>query len=138
MGFFHGGASLQEWIIPCVTIQWPMQARPVSMQLEPMPQVLSQRPRVTLNVQRGSLLVEDAIPRQVEVLIRDAQSRTILFRSAPVTVTPDRDLVQVTVTAMEGLTAQRGTALRIEVRDTSTEETLAAGNSTLAIELAGW
>ena len=23
LGYFHGGASLQEWIIPCIKIEWP-------------------------------------------------------------------------------------------------------------------
>ena len=138
LGFFHGGASLQEWIIPCVTVEWPSQARPVSVEVEPMTQVLSQRPRVTLTVRRASLLVEDAIARQVDVVIRDAQSRAILFRSPPVTVTPDREQVAVALTAVAGGVAPRGTPLRIEARDGRTEEILDATSSLLSIELLAW
>ena len=29
LGYFHGGASLQEWIIPCLQIEWPVKAQPV-------------------------------------------------------------------------------------------------------------
>ena len=131
LGFFHGGASLQEWIIPCVTVEWPSQAQPVNVTVEPAAQVLSQRPRVTLLVRRGSLLVEDAIARQVDVVIRDARSRTILFRSPVVAVTPDREEVAVALTVVEGSAAPRGTPLRIEVRDGRTEEVLDAGDSVL-------
>lgn len=138
LGYFHGGASLQEWIIPCLTVEWPLQARPVNAALQPLPQVLSQRVRVPLRVERGSLFVEDATPRQVEVVIRDAGTHKILFRSQMVTITPDRDQVDVVVTAQEGMVAARGTPLRIEVRDGSTEKVLDAGDSTLAIDLTGW
>lgn len=138
LGFFHGGASLQEWVIPCMTVEWPSQARPVNVEMEPMAQVLSQRPRVTLMVRRASLLVEDAIARQVDVVIRDAQSRAILFRSLSVTVTPDREQVTMALTAVEGSIASRGTPLRIEARDGRTEEILAAVDSLLSIELLAW
>jgi hypothetical protein len=103
-----------------------------------MAQVLSQRPRVTLMVRRASLLVEDAIARQVDVVIRDAQSRAILFRSPSVTVTPDREQVTMALTAVEGSIASRGTPLRIEARDGRTEEILAAVDSLLSIELLAW
>jgi len=138
LGYFHGGASLQEWIIPCLKVEWPLQARPVGVALQPLPQVLGQRQRIPLLVERGSLLIEDATPRQVEVVIRDAGTHRILFRSLAVSITPDRELVDVTVTALEGMVAVRGAALRIEVRDSGTEQVLDTGESMLAIDLAGW
>ena len=138
LGFFHGGASLQEWVIPCITVEWPSQAQPVTVEVEPMAQVLSQRPRVTLVVRRASLLVEDAIARQVDVVIRDARSRAILFRSSSVAVTPDREEVAVALMAVEGSAAPRGTPLQIEVRDGRTEEILDATDSLLSIELLAW
>ena len=138
LGYFHGGASLQEWVIPCLTVEWPLQARPVGVALEPLPHVLSQRVRVSLRVERGSLFVEDATPRQVDVVIRDAATLKILFRSQVVTITPDRDEVDVVVTALEGAVATRGTPLRVEVRDGGGEDELDTGESTLAIDLTGW
>jgi hypothetical protein len=138
LGFFHGGASLQEWIIPCIKIEWPLQARPVQVALAPLPRILSQQPRVTIMVQRASLLVEDTIPRRIDVVVRDAASRTILFRSAPETITPDRDQVAVQLQAAEGAIAARNTALKMEVRDGRTEEILATADSLLGIEITGW
>lgn len=138
LGYFHGGAALQEWIIPCLALEWPVQAQPVMVEVEPLPQVLSQRPRVTLAVRRHSLLVEDAIARPVDVVMRDTQSHAILFRSPIVTATPDRDQLVITLTAIEGTSAPRGTPLRIEVRDGSTEEVLHVIESVLSIEMLVW
>lgn len=138
LGYFHGGASLQEWIIPCVSIEWPLEAKPVQVEIEPLAQVLSQRPTVALNVVAASLLLEEAIPRQVEVLIRHAQTRAILFRSDAQTVTPNQAQVKMTLTMLAGVTADRGAALLIEARDARTEEVLHQQASTLMIELTGW
>lgn len=138
LGYFHGGASLQEWIIPCLTIQWPQQAQPVAVTLEPMPRILSQRPRVTLNVSAGSLLREDAIARQVEVVVRNRQTRAILFRSLRAVATIDTPLIELTLEMVEGATAERNTPLTIEVRDPFTEQPLAEQEATLMVELAGW
>lgn len=141
LGYFHGGASLQEWIIPCVEITWPMKAQPVAVRLEPLPQVLSRLPKVTLTVVRDALLPElasDALARQVDVVIRDKAQGGILFKSEPVHVTPGQPGVSVTAKALESAVAQRGTPLRVEVRDTATEVILDAADSTLMIELTEW
>jgi hypothetical protein len=86
----------------------------------------------------ASLLLEEAIPRQVEVLIRHAQTRAILFRSDAQTVTPNQAQVKMTLTMLAGVTADRGAALFIEARDARTEEVLHQAASTLLIELTGW
>jgi len=138
LGYFHGGASLQEWIIPCVKIEWPLRARPVDVEVQPLPQILGQRPRVALQVIRSSLLMDESIPRQVDVVVRDARQNTILFRSDPVSVTPDQHTVAVTVPAVEGAAAERGTTLRIEVRDKRDDGVIASGPSILMTEMTGW
>jgi len=138
LGYFHGGASLQEWIIPCVKIEWPLRARPVDVEVQPLAQILGQRPRVALQVIRSSLLIDESIPREVDVVVRDARQNTILFRSEPVSVTPDQHTVAVTVPAVEGAAAERGTALRIEVRDKRDDGVIASGSSVLMTEMTGW
>jgi hypothetical protein len=138
LGYFHGGASLQEWITPCVQIQWPVKAQPVGIALQPLDQILSERPRVTVNVIKASLFGENDLPRQVDVIIRDAGQGSILFRAQSVPVPPSQQQVMVEARALEGVTAARGTTLRIEVRDAHTEEVLTAANSILMTELTGW
>jgi hypothetical protein len=138
LGYFHGGASLQEWIIPCLQIEWPVQAQPVDIHIEPLRGVLSLRPRLTLAIVRPTLLIEDALPRPVEVLVRDATQNTILFRSASRQVTPGEQQASVELKPSPGVTAERGTPVRIEVRDAHTEEVLDSVTSTLLVALDDW
>jgi hypothetical protein len=138
LGYFHGGASLQEWIIPCLQIEWPVKAQPVGVHIEPLRGVLSLRPRITLAIVRPSLLIEDALPRPVEVLVRDATQNTILFRSAARQVTPGEQQASVELKPSPGVTAERGMPVRIEVRDAHTEEVLDNVTSTLLVALDDW
>jgi len=138
LGYFHGGASLQEWINPCLKIEWPLQARPVKVAIQPIEQVLSIRPKIMLEVVRESMLIDDAMPRQVEVRLREARKKTILFRSAPKTITPDQEEVPVVLQPVEDAQAERGTALTIEVRDLHTDEVIDTKNTTLMVPLENW
>lgn len=138
LGYFHGGASLQEWIIPCLKIEWPQQAKPVKVIIQPIEQILSNRPKIILEVVREGMFIEDALPRQVEVRLRDARKKTILFRSAPKTITPDQEEVPVVLQPVEDAQAERGTALTIEVRDLHTDEVIDRNNTTLMVPLENW
>jgi hypothetical protein len=138
LGYFHGGASLQEWIIPCIAMTWPGKAAALEVTLQPLTQILTQRPRVTLLIQRASLFPEDAVARPVEVVIRETAHQTVLFRSARVDLRPDHEQQTVPLQPVSGAAAQRGTALRIEVRDAQTEAVLADSTSTLLIALDEW
>ena len=135
LGYFHGGASLQEWIIPCVRLDWPSKALPVEVSIQPIEYILSERPRIVLNVERGSLLVEDALPRHVDVVIRHAQTRAILFRSDQTEVSPIQDQRAVSLRRSSGATAERGAPLQIEVRDALTEEIINVTGSILRVSL---
>ncbi len=138
LGYFHGGASLQEWVIPCVSVEWPSRSKPIEVVPRPLASVLSLRPRVTVEVVRTNLLTEDAIARSVEVVIRETRRQTILFRSDPTTITPDQDEVTIPLSAIPQVMAERGTALRIELRDSSTEAVLNWADSILMIPMEDW
>jgi hypothetical protein len=138
LGYFHGGASLQEWITPCVLVEWPSRAQPVRVTLEPTDKILGQRPLISLRVALDPVPIEDMLARQVEIVIRKATDRSLLFRSGAITVTPDRETVPVPLQAVDGAEAERGTKLLIEARDTHTEEVLDGRSSTLMIEMTGW
>jgi len=138
LGYFHGGASLQEWIIPCVRVEWPSQARPVGVSIQSIKYILSARPKVGLNVERGSIFIEDALPRYVIVVILHAQQRTALFRSEQIEVNPAQDQVAVTLRLTPGAAARWDAPLLIVVRDALTEEVLAEAPSTLRTQLDEW
>ncbi len=137
LGYFHGGASLQEWIIPCVAIAWPAAAAPVGVEIVPLAKILSLKVRVTLQVSRPGLFPEDALPRRVTSVIRNATTGAILFRSGEVTLTPDLDTMTVTLDPTAE-PAARGTEVRIEVRDATNDEVIARGDSVLLVEKDDW
>jgi len=138
LGYFHGGASLQEWIIPCVKIEWPQKASPVNVRIQPVEQILSLRPKIILEIEREGMFIEDTIPRQVGVRLLDARQKTILFRSEPKIITPDQEQVAVTLQPLEDVQAERGATLIIEVRDARTDEVLATEHTTLMVPLENW
>lgn len=138
LGYFHGGAALQEWIIPCVQVGWPGTAQPVGARLQPLAFVLSAQPKIVLLMARTSLFAEDWLSRHVEVLIRHASNRAILFRSSQVELTPNQEQRSVTLKQQAGATAEWDAPLRIEVRDVSTEETLDETPSLLRVRLDEW
>ncbi len=138
LGNFHGGASLQEWIISCVKIEWPQKASPVNVRIQPIEQILSLRPKIILEIDREGMFIEDTIPRQVGVRLLDAGQKTILFRSEPKVITPDQEQVAVTLQPLEDVQAERGALLTIEVRDARTDEVLATEPTTLMVPLENW
>lgn len=138
LGYFHGGASLQEWILPALVVEWPQTAQPVVVGLAPLERVLSQRPKVTLTVGAASLLAEENIPRTVAVVIRSRESQVILFRSESITITGAEVQEEVTLEVEDEVSAERNTPLLVQVRDARTEAVLAEVESRLLIELGGW
>lgn len=137
LGFFHGGASLQEWIVPCLKITWPSKARYLDVDIQSIDQILSQRPKIVLEVRRERLF-DELLARQVEVRIWEKRHNTILFRSQPVMMTPKQESVVVTMELVENAVAPRNTPLTIEVRDTRTDQVLRQATTVLMVEIENW
>jgi hypothetical protein len=139
LGFFHGGASLQEWIVPCLKITWPEQARPVTVTMQPIDKILSLRQRIVLEIQYEGLFSDNSIlSRQVEVIVRDSEQQTILFRTKPMLIKPDNQPTAVTLEPLDDVEAARNTLLLMELRDARTNEILDHQNSTLMVALENW
>ena len=136
-GYFHGGAALQEWIIPMIAIDWPARARLVAFTLREQATILTQRPRVTLDVP-PVMFPDEYLARDVKVVILHATTRELLFASEPRQVYPTErpdTTVELVAAVRSGAAAARGTSLMIEVRDASTDAVLASAPSKLMIEL---
>jgi hypothetical protein len=136
-GYYHGGGSLQEWVIPCFKAEWPTAAKPVEVLLQPVKAILSLRQKVKIDVYKTGLLIEEGLPRRVEVIVRDAISNDILFRSEPRTVTPDQDTVEEALAPTEAI-ARRGAPVRIELRDLKDESVIVTAESILQVEMDSW
>jgi hypothetical protein len=140
LSFFHGGASLQEWIVPCIKIEWPHRAKPIRVTLQKVPQILSLRQKIILEIQQEKFFDDTILPRQVEVVIREAKQQTILFHTDPRMIMPEAEQRQVSVSIkpLEGVDAKRHTPLIIELRDSRTGEILDRQTSTLMVDLENW
>ena len=93
LGFFHGGATLQEMIIPVVVASWPTKARKVNVVLKPVGHITSEAPRVQVQAAAtGQLFNADVnlLARRVLVKVKDPAAGKLVFRhSEPITIEPE-------------------------------------------------
>ena len=139
LGFFHGGASLQEWIVPCMRIVWPAKARPVTVVMQRLDKILSLRQRIMLDIQSEGLFSDNKVlSRQVEVVVHDAKQQTLLFQSRPKLIKPEDGSTETILEPLDDVAVDRNTSLLIELRDARTKEVLDSQSSTLMVALENW
>lgn len=143
LDFFHGGATLQELIIPVLTIRWPQQMREIGVVLKPINQITSLSPRVEIEpegVDPNLLgeLDEKLVGRRVQVTISHSQTGQKLFTSAPVTVEPGGKSHMVQLARAENAQAALRSKLDIVVHDADSDEILDRCMATLLKELDEW
>jgi hypothetical protein len=127
IGFFHGGATLQELITPVVVFRWPKKAEKIAAVLTPLTEIASLKPRVEIRPgAHGKLPGFGADARMTgrDVLVRvvEPNSGRRLFRSIEsVKVLLDGGAVTLTLAREDAETCPRGTRLQVEVRDADNE-----------------
>jgi hypothetical protein len=143
LGFFHGGATLQEIIIPVVVATWPAKARKVNVVLKPVGHIASEAPRVQVQAAAtGQLFNADVnlLARRVLVKVKDPAAGKLVFRHAePITIEPEGPSVTVQLQIVEPRPQLAyGTPLVVEVLDADDEEVLVREDVTLKIEISDW
>lgn len=144
IGFFHGGATLQELVIPVVVFGWPKKAEKVAAVLTPLTEISSLKPRVEVKAggaQQASMFGPDPkmMGRQVVVKVVEPGTGRRLFRSAQSSkVDPEGAPVTLTLEREGGETCPRGTRLQVEVRDADNDELLDRCEVELKIDLEEW
>ncbi|MBI4602609.1 MAG: hypothetical protein HY721_11680 [Planctomycetes bacterium] len=143
LGYFHGGATLQELVIPVVVARWPRKARKIAVTLKPIAQITALSQRVELQPERVKDLVghvdQNVTGLQVVVKVVDRKSGAVLLRSkAAVLVEPGADSVALELSRVEGTSAHAGAALDLQAMDADNEEVLDRCEVTLKIELDEW
>jgi hypothetical protein len=144
LGFFHGGASLQELIIPVLTISWPQKARKIDVVLKPIEHIssLSQRVEVAPGAIQKDLfgrVDENLLARQVLVKVVQTQSGKLIFKSKdPVSIEPGGASVTSELTKIEGAEAARGTNLEMLLVDADDEEILDRRVVKLMVDMDEW
>lgn len=143
LGYFHGGASLQEIILPVIVAKWPVTTSKVPVVLKPVVAITSLILRV--QVEAGKLdpnrLIEDVdikqVSRKVHVKIKTMDSGKLVFKSEePVLINPGGKAETVKLTKVElDDPITYGSKLRVVVQDFDNEEILAEEEITLKVDL---
>ncbi len=142
LGFFHGGATLQEVIIPVLVAVWPVKARKTQVVLKPVGRITSEAPRVQVQAAAtGQLFNPDAnlLARRVVVRVFDTAGKLVFRHGEAVTIEPEGApvTVQLQVTEPRPEVAY-GTPLSIEVLDADDDEVLVREDVTLNIDISDW
>jgi hypothetical protein len=143
LGFFHGGATLQEVVIPVVVASWPARARKVKVVLKPIGFIASEAPRVQVQAaSTGQLFSTDSnlLSRRVVVKIKEPSSTRLVFRhSEAVTVEPDGPVVTIQLAIVNPKPELKyGTSLQVELLDADDEELLVRHDVELKIDITEW
>ena len=87
LGFFHGGATLQEMVIPVVVATWPAKSSKVEVVLKPVVQIATLTPRVQVQAgvaaQTGGRLFAtetNVLARRVIVKVKEPVSGALVFK----------------------------------------------------------
>lgn len=143
LGFFHGGATLQELIIPVLTIRWPQQMREIGVVLKPVGQITSLAPRLEIEPEGVDVNLlgevdEKLVGRRVLIEISHSQTGQKLFASAPVTVEPGGEKQALQLEREPDTQAPLRSKLDIVLRDADSGEILDRCMAILMKEMDEW
>jgi hypothetical protein len=147
LGFFHGGATLQELVIPVVVVNWPAKSSKVEVVLKPVVHVATVAPRVQVQAgvstpSGGRLFAAETnvLARRVMVKVKEPTGGALVFKHGePVTVEPDGEPVTVNLQLVEPKPELAyGTQLMVQVLDADNEEILTSEPITLKVEINEW
>jgi hypothetical protein len=143
LGFFHGGATLQELVIPVIVASWPSKARKVNVVLKPVANIASESPRIQVQAAAtGQLFNSDInlLSRRVLVKIKNPSSGKVVFKhNESFNIEPEGAAltIQLNIVAPKP-EMPYGTPLIVEVLDADDEELLAREDVELKIDISDW
>jgi hypothetical protein len=144
IGFFHGGATLQELVTPVLTIRWPRKAKKTDVVLKPITQITSLMQRVDVApaaAQTGffDAVDETLLTRTVRVKVCDTATGKALFKGkATARIEPGGGSVSIELAKVAEANAKVGTELEVVVEDADNDELLERRPVTLKVELNDW
>jgi len=144
IGFFHGGATLQELITPVVIARWPKKARKSGVVLKPLGQITSLSPKVEVAPGSGEkdllgTVDENLLSRNVLVKVIALGSGKVLFKAKnTVVIEPGGEIRVVELERVKGAESLIGAELQLQALDADDEEILDRQTVTLQVELDEW
>jgi hypothetical protein len=143
LGYFHGGATIQELVIPVITISWPRKSQKISAVLKPVERI--ERMLQKIEVASGSVqqdlsgTVDDSfVSRSVLVKAVDPSTGKALFKSDPAILEPGGNTVVMTLKKVPGAQARFGTELHLQLLDADDDELLESASVRLNVEIDDW
>ena len=144
MGFYHGGITLQEYIIPVLKVEWPKKSTKVQAVLKPITEItsLNQRVEIEPGVTQHDLMGrpdENTVSRRVFVKVENPINRTILFKSdEDHLIEPGGVKKIVELKKIEGAEAAFNSEVNILVCDSENEQVLDQRKVMLKVQLDEW
>lgn len=144
IGFFHGGATLQELVTPVVTIRWPRKAKKMGVVLKPISQITSLAQRIEIapaatQVDFLNPVDEALLTRTVRLRVCNPATGKALFKGkATAQIEPGGAAVTIVLAKTADAEAKAGTELEIVVEDADNDEILERRPVTLKVELNDW
>jgi len=142
LGYFHGGATLQESIVPVIVAEWPAKASKITVVLKPIEFITSLNPRVQIESaysEQGRLFGVDSalLVRRVFVRVRDPKSGKVVFKHPqPVTVEPGGESSTIQLDKADSAPLLKyGDRLDIEVIDADDDDLLTREKITLKVDI---
>ncbi len=143
-GFYHRGATLQEWLIPLIWFHWQKKATKTGIVLKPVSEITTMEPVIEIEPEtlgQKNLFGEmdsRILGRPVAARIRDAVSGKILFKSGDISVSPKDDIRTIKLEKVAGAEGRYGQKLNLTIIDSDDEEILASAGVILKIEMDDW
>jgi hypothetical protein len=145
IGYFHGGATLQELIIPVISVSYPKKSKKIGIVIKPVTQITTLEQRIEVApagaIQKsldgtidGNLLSRSVILK----IIYDETGELIFTSLHPVTVTPGGGTQSITIKKKKSSQAPYDASLTLWVYDEETGEPLAQTSVVLKVELDEW
>ena len=145
IGYFHGGATLQELIIPVITVSYPKKSKKIGAVIKPVDQITTLGQRIEVapsgSIQKsldgsidGSLLSRNIIVK----IIHDETGELIFTSQHPATITPGGGPQPITIKKEKSAQAPYDAQLTLWIYDEETGEPLDHTGVILKVELDEW
>jgi PglZ domain len=144
IGFFHGGATLQELVTPVVVVRWPKKAKKTDVVLKPLSEITSLTQRVEIAPGSGErdllgAVDENLLGRKVLVkVLTPATGKAVFKAKGAVIVEPGGDTQTVELERVENAEARRGDTLELQAVDADDEEILDRRTVRLQVDFDEW